>query len=77
MFGQEPVKGSQFLRNALDVIQTVDSEDDLLTLEVLSQFCQFSLDAFRLHFLSKVFRFDADWEPVDYHFPTSPMQIGR
>jgi hypothetical protein len=48
-----------------------------LTLEAFSQIFQFSLDGFRFHFLSKVFGFDADWETVDDHFPTGPMQIGR
>jgi hypothetical protein len=77
MFGQEPIKGSQLLRNAFDIVQTVDSKNDFLTLEVLSQFFQFSPDAFRFHFLSKVFRFDADRETVDDHFPIGPMQVGR
>jgi hypothetical protein len=48
---QEEFKGVQFLRNTLDIVQTINPNDDLNATEALLQLCNPSFDRFLLQIL--------------------------
>lgn len=65
VFGQEYFQRMQFLRHTLDVIQSVNADDKLHTLEFALQ-CLNTLDDLRLlQAFSELLRVDADWECAD------------
>lgn len=59
---QEHFEGVQLLRDALDVVQTVDSDDELDALELLLQLRDSLLDRGLLQSLGELLRVDSDWE---------------
>jgi len=39
MFGEEYFEGMEFLRDAFDVIESIDADDDFVAFEFLFEFC--------------------------------------
>ena len=65
VFGKEDLKSVQFLRNTLDIIQTVDADDKLDALELLLECRNAFLDLGLLQALVELLRVDTNRESAD------------
>lgn len=65
MLSQEHLEGVQFLRDALDVVKTIDTDNQLHALELALQHSNTVLDFGLLQTLLEFFRINADWKRAD------------
>lgn len=77
IFLQHLIKGMKFLGYSLDIVQSVDSQDYLLALEVLLELCLLCLGCFGSYRSFELLRIDADWKLFRDEFSFVVVQVTR
>lgn len=64
---QECLESVKLLLDTLDVVETIDTDDNLAVLKLSLQSLDAVYDGFLLEALCELFRINTDWEHADLH----------